>query len=75
MSNLSYREALAGVLDRDDIEGLVGVIDQHKGWGATMCRFRSHIPVLLVDEIKRLREMVGGYENKPVEVLPTSLDD
>jgi len=33
MSNLSYLEALAGVLDRDDIEGLVGVIDQLRAEG------------------------------------------
>lgn len=65
VSYLSYNEALAGLFAYDDIEGLVGVVTQHKNGGAIRCRLPSYIVVTLIDEIKSLRERVGGYEQKP----------
>lgn len=67
MSNLSYIEALFGVVDEQDMEALVGLVDNHKNWGAFSCRLPSHIVVRLVDEVKRLREQVGGYKSVPNE--------
>lgn len=65
MSNLSYVEVLFGVVDPQDVEGLVGLVDNHKNWGAFQCKLPSHVIVRLIDEIKALREKVGGYKTLP----------
>ena len=65
MSNLSYIEALYGVVGEDDMEAMVGLVENHKNWGAFKCRLPSHIIVNLVEEIKRLRELQGGYKTLP----------
>lgn len=69
MSNLSYLDTLNGVIDPEFMEPMIGLIDNHKNWGATMARLPSHIIVNLVDEIKRLREKVGGYKTIPADEL------
>lgn len=65
MANLSYLETLLGVVDEQDLEALIGLVDNHKNWGAFQCKLPSHLVVRLVDEIKRLREQVGGYKKVP----------
>lgn len=65
MSNLSYVEALFNVVSEDDMEGVVGLVENHKNWGAFRARIPSHILVNLVEEIKRLREAAGGYKQVP----------
>ncbi len=65
MSNLSYIEVLYGVVDPQDIEGLVGLVMAHKDWGQFTSKIPSHIVVRLIDEIKRLRELAGGYKTVP----------
>jgi hypothetical protein len=65
MANLSYIEALFGVVDPQDMEALVGLVENHKHWGQFPTKMPSHIIVSLVDEIKRLREQVGGYKTLP----------
>ncbi len=65
MSNLSYIEALYGIVSEDEMEGVVSLVENHKNWGAVMARIPSHIVVNLVEEIKRLREQVGGYKKIP----------
>lgn len=65
MANLSYLEVLYGVVDEQDMEPLIGLVENHKNWGAFMCRLPSHTVVRLIDEIKRLREAAGGYKQVP----------
>lgn len=65
MAELSYIEALFGVVDEQDLEAMVGLVENHKNWGAFQCKMPSHVIVRLVDEIKRLREQVGGYKSLP----------
>lgn len=65
MANLSYMEALYGVVSEDEMEGMVSLVENHKNWGAVIARLPSHIIVNLVEEIKRLREQVGGYKQVP----------
>lgn len=67
MANLSYIEVLFGVVDEQDLEALVGLVDNHKNWGAFSCKLPSQVIVRMVDEIKRLREQVGGYKSIPSE--------
>jgi hypothetical protein len=63
---LSYVEVLVGVVSEDEIEGLVGLISAHKNWGAFRVQnLHSHTVVLLIDEIKRLREAAGKYKSVP----------
>lgn len=69
MSNLSYAEALAGVIEPEFMEPMLGLIDNHKNWGATIARLPSHVVVNLVEEIKRLRELSGGYKTLPRDEL------
>jgi len=69
MSNLSYAEALAGVVEPEFMEPMLGLVDNHKNWGAVMARLPSHVVVNLVEEIKRLREQVGGYKTIPSNEL------
>lgn len=65
MAKLSYLEALTGVVEPDYMEPLLQLVDNHKNWGALIARLPSHVVVNLVDEIKRLREQVGGYKSIP----------
>lgn len=63
---LSYVEVLMGVVSEDEIEGIVGLISAHKNWGAFRVQnLHSHTVVLLIDEIKRLREAAGEYKSVP----------
>ena len=62
---LSYLEALTGVVSENELEGMVGLVQGHKNWGAFMTRIPSHIVVNLVEEIKRLREKAGGFKSLP----------
>ena len=62
---LSYLEALTGVVSENELEGLVGLVQGHKNWGAFMTRIPSHIVVNLIDEIKRLRQLAGGFKSSP----------
>lgn len=66
MSTISFAEALKGVVESDWVEALDHLVREHKNWGAFTARVPSHVVVLLVDEIKRLKEQ----EVK----LPTSLE-
>jgi hypothetical protein len=54
--NISYADALDGVLGKDDIDGVVGLIEQTKNWGNIRGRVPSYLIVALVDEIKKLKE-------------------
>jgi hypothetical protein len=65
MSKLSYVEALYGIVSEDEMEAVVGLVENHKNWGAITARLPSHIVVNLVEEVKRLREQVGGYKQIP----------
>ena len=65
MAELSYYEALYGIVSDNDVEALVELVKSHKNWGAIMARLPSDIVVSLVDEIKRLREAAGGYKRIP----------
>lgn len=65
MTELSYIEALFGVVDPEDMEPLIGLLENHKNWGAFKAKIPSHLIVRLVDEVKRLREQVGGYKTLP----------
>lgn len=65
MANLSYAEALFGVVSEEEMEPMLALIENHKNWGAILARLPSHIIVNLVEEIKRLREQVGGYKTIP----------
>lgn len=65
MSNLSYAEALFGVVSEEEMEPMLALVENHKNWGAVMARLPSHIVVNLVEEIKRLREQAGGYKTLP----------
>jgi len=58
-------EALFGVVSEDDMEAMVGLVENHKNWGAFKANLPSHIIVNLVEEIKRLREVAGGYKQIP----------
>lgn len=64
-AELSYVEALYGVVSEDEMEGIVGLVENHKNWGAVKARLPSHIIVNMVEEIKRLRQIVGGYKVLP----------
>lgn len=77
MANLSYLEALSGVVAQDEMDALLGLIEGHKNWGAFRAKVPTHIIVNLVEEIKRLREKVGGYKQLPdldVKELGTDID-
>jgi hypothetical protein len=64
-AKLSYVEALYKVVSEDDMEAIVGLVENHKNWGAFTARLPSHIVANLVDEVKRLREEAGGYKQIP----------
>lgn len=66
MANLSYIDVLHGVVDEQDMEALVGLVDNHKNWGAFACKLPSHVIVRLVDEIKRLRELAPDRSYKTI---------
>lgn len=75
MSNLSYIEALKGVVEDENMDAVLGLIESHKNWGAFKAKIPSHMVVNLIEEIKRLRERVGGYKLIPdVEVTELDLD-
>ena len=65
MSTLSYAEALYGLVDENDLEGMVGLVENHKSWGAFKAKLPSHIVVNLIEEIRRLREIEGGHKQIP----------
>ena len=62
---LSYAEALYGLIDEQDLEAMVGLVENHKNWGAFKARLPSHIVVNLIEEIRRLREIEGGHKQIP----------
>jgi hypothetical protein len=66
---LSYSQALDGVLDAADVEGIVALVDQHKNWGQVTGRVPSYIIVKLVDEVKRLKEQQLSYYSEKKAVL------
>jgi hypothetical protein len=75
VSNLSYIEALKGVVEDENMDAVLGLIESHKNWGAFKAKIPSHMVVNLIEEIKRLRERVGGYKLIPdVEVTELDLD-
>jgi len=62
---ISYTQALDGILSKEDAEGVLGLLERHKNWGAQNARIPSHILVALVDAVKKLKEgAVGYYETK-----------
>lgn len=65
MAELSYYEALYGVVSDSDAEALVELVKNHKNWGALRSRIPSEIIVALIEEIKRLRQEAGGYKRIP----------
>lgn len=67
---ISYKDALDGVLDPDDIDAIVGLVEHTKNWGALRGTMPSHVVVALVDEIKKLKEQQLSYyqtHGKPAE--------
>jgi hypothetical protein len=68
---LSYLETLHGIVSEDEMEGLLGLVQAHKNWGAFRVRnLTSHTVVNLIDEIKRLREAAGTYKTVPEGIDP-----
>ena len=66
MANLSYVEVLYKVVDEEHMEPLLALIEIHKNWGGQpMARLPASVVVNLIEEIKRLREQVGGYKQIP----------
>ena len=66
MSNeLSYLEALRGLVHDEDMEAMIGLIESHKSWGAFRAKLPTYPVINLVDEVKRLRQEVGGYKVIP----------
>jgi hypothetical protein len=66
MSNeLSYLEALHGLVHDEDMEAMIGLIDSHKSWGAFRAKIPTYLLINLVDEVKRLRQIVGGFKVVP----------
>lgn len=61
IQHLSIAQVLDGVVQPDDIEGLQGLVEQHKNWGAFSCRLPSYIVVNLIDALRVLREHGAGY--------------
>jgi len=75
VSYLSYLETLVGVVSPEEIEGLVGLVDTHKNWGAfRVQRMASSTVVSLIDEIKRLRELAGTYKTVPEGADPLDIE-
>jgi hypothetical protein len=75
VSNLSYYEALKGVVEDENMDAIVGLIESHKNWGAFRAKVPSHLIINLIEEIKRLREKVGGFKVVPeIEVTELDLD-
>jgi hypothetical protein len=68
---LSYTDALRGIINADDMEGVLGLVENHKNWGAFSARMPSYIVVALVDAVKRLKEEASG----PADELPEEIDD
>lgn len=68
---LSYTEALRGIISADDMEGMLGLVENHKNWGAFSAKMPSYIVVALVDAIKRLKEDATG----PAEDYPDGDED
>jgi len=63
---LSYSEALDGVVSRDDVEALCGLVESVKNWGDHRARLPAHLIVRLIDEIKTLKEQqVNFYAKAP----------
>lgn len=61
--SMTYEETLKGIIDKDSITALVGLIEQHKNWGGGgNSRVPTSVIVLLVDAIKQLKE--GTYAGK-----------
>jgi hypothetical protein len=66
VANLSYVEVLYGVVGEEHMEPLLALIDIHKTWGGqSMARLPAVVVINLIDEIKRLREQVGGFKQVP----------
>lgn len=63
--SLSYRAVLTDVVTKDDIDGMLNLIEQHKNWGAFTARLPSYIIVLLIDHLKTLKEQVAGFYAQP----------
>jgi len=70
---LSYADALRGIISADDMEGMLGLVENHKNWGAFSAKMPSYVVVSLVDAIKRLKEEATGPADEEPEVL--DLDD
>jgi hypothetical protein len=66
---LSYTDAIRGIVNAEDVEGLLGLVENHKNWGAFSAKMPSYIVVSLVDAIKRLKEEASGTDDEKVEVL------
>ena len=64
-ADLSYAEALRGLVAEDELDAMLGLIESHKSWGAFRAKMPTHIVIALVDEVKRLREQVGGFKTIP----------
>jgi hypothetical protein len=72
--NLSLEQALDGVVEADDIPGLVNLVMQHKNWGAFACRVPSYVIVRLIDTVRLLREHGAEYYVTSAG-RPSSLDE
>ena len=74
---ISYAEALVGIVSEDEMDAMLGLIESHKSWGAFRAKIPTHIVINLIEEVKRLREQVGGYKvvTSDDDVIGTSLDD
>lgn len=58
---ISYAQALDGVVSKDDVDALLGLVDNVKNWGDVRARMPGHVIVRLVDEIKALKEQQLAY--------------
>lgn len=76
---ISYRDALAGLMQAEEVEHVVRLLDEHKNWGAFSARLPSYILVNLIDALRSAREQLASYSQvEPIwddEDLPDELDE
>jgi hypothetical protein len=69
MTTISYRDALAGVVnDPEELEVLLEWIDHFKNWGAIRPpKFPPHTLISLVEAVKSLKEQQLTVYSNPAE--------
>ena len=73
---LSYRNVLELVIeDKDTVDALESVVDQHKNWGQFTVRVPSWVVVTLLDSYKALAEQQLGSLVPVVEDEPDALPE